>query len=270
MAHHVLVVPLLAAALSTPIGIGVSDAPPAAHALRSLRYDVSVQVSSVRETQAEAPEGARPIVVTRSGSLAASNRRRSAAAGSGTRTAKADVSSAGTIQVAVVEATTDAGLVLDVSENATQRVRPVARIAVASDGSMFFDPKVAENLTEEEVALVRWMARGFYGEHPTDPGTGWVVDTSTDGRTDIERYRVLSKEANRVTLDYELEEKAAGVTGYEASRAGSLVYDRTLLVPVNATFRSESRRDANGAYVHTSTSIVLTLIADSFAPKPER
>ena len=267
MAHHALVVPLLAAALSTEIGIGVADAPPAGP-LRSLRYDVSVKVSSVREMLAEAPEGPLPIVLSGRGAPVSSNHGRGPPSGSGERTAKVGVSATGTIQVAVVKATTDAGLVLDVSENVTQRVRPVVRIGVGSDGSMFYDLKAAENLTEEEVALVRWMSRGFYGEHPTDPGTSWVVDSSGEGRTDIEHYRVLSKEANRVTLDYELEEKTAGVTGYEANRAGSLVYDRNLLVPVSATFRSESRRNPNGAFERISTSIVLTLTADSFAPKP--
>jgi hypothetical protein len=130
---------------------------------------------------------------------------------------------------------------------------------------VYYDPKNAENLTEEEVAIVRWLARGFFGDHPTNPGTAWTVDQSANGHVDLEHYRVIARDAHNVTLDYSLEEKVPGATGYAATREGSLVYDTALIVPLKATFLSESRRQVGAAYETTRTSVSLTLAADSFA-----
>ncbi len=132
------------------------------------------------------------------------------------------------------------------------------------DGTLLYDPANAANLTEEEIAVVRWLARGFYGEHPRDPGTAWTVDQSTSGRVDVEHYRVLSRDRDRITLDYALQEKVAGATGYDASREGSLVYDTALVVPVKATFESSSRRQYGPTLSTTRSTITLTLTADSF------
>jgi hypothetical protein len=162
-------------------------------------------------------------------------------------------------------ATEDAGLLVDVAETATDRTRPKVRMAVATDGTVLYDTRNSEDVTEEELALVRWMARGFYGDHPTDPGTSWTVDQSSAGRTDLEHYTVVERNAHRVTLDYTLDEKVEGVGGYQATRAGSLVYDTSLVVPVKATFQTEARRQVQGSYGTTRTTVALTLTSDSFA-----
>ena len=133
-------------------------------------------------------------------------------------------------------------MVVDVSETAVERTRPKVRIVLGPDGAVFYDPKNAENLTEEEITLVRWLARGFYGDHPTEPGTSWTVDQSANGHVDVERYRVVARDAHQIALEYGLEEKVAGATGYEGTRGGSLVYDTALIVPLKATFQTEARR----------------------------
>ena len=133
-------------------------------------------------------------------------------------------------------------------KRAPERTRPKVRIVLGPDGAVFYDPKNAENLTEEEITLVRWLARGFYGDHPTDPGTSWTVDQSANGHVDVERYRVVARDAHQITLDYALEEKVGGATGYAGTRGGSLVYDTAMIVPVKASFQTESRRQVGTAY----------------------
>jgi hypothetical protein len=247
--------PLLAGAA----GVSGSNRP-----LRALSFDVDVHVSARRETPGEGIYGTRPGVAVKGRIV---NGRPGGATGNGERTEAAAVTTKGSIGVDVLAATDDAGLVVDVSETATERTRPKVRIVLAPDGAVFYDPKNASNLTEEEITVVRWLARGFLGDRPTELGTSWTVDQSANGHVDIERYRVVARDANQVTLEYALEEKVGGATGYAGTRGGSLVYDTAMIVPLKATFQTEARRQVGAAYETTRTSITLTLTSDSFAKR---
>ena len=235
-----------------------------AHPLRTLSFDVAVHVSARRETPGEGIRGTTPGVPVKGRVV---NGRPGGATGNGERTEAAAVTSKGSIGVDVLAATDDAGLVVDVSETAPDRTRPKVRIVLAPDGAVFYDPKNAANLTEEEITLVRWLARGFLGDRPTEPGTSWTVDQSANGHVDVERYRIVARDAGQVTLEYALEEKVGGATGYAGTRGGSLTYDTAMIVPVKATFQTEARRQVGTAYETTRTSVTLTLIADSFAKR---
>jgi hypothetical protein len=247
--------PLLAGAA----GVSGSNRP-----LRALSFDVDIHVSARRETPGEGIYGTRPGVAVKGRIV---NGRPGGATGNGERTEAAAVTTKGSIGVDVLAATDDAGLVVDVSETATERTRPKVRIVLAPDGAVFYDPKNASNLTEEEITVVRWLARGFLGDRPTELGTSWTVDQSANGHVDIERYRVVARDANQVTLEYALEEKVGGATGYAGTRGGSLVYDTAMIVPLRATFQTEARRQVGAAYETTRTSITLTLTSDSFAKR---
>jgi hypothetical protein len=255
---------LLAALVSAPVAAGAAGAPAVARPLRTLSYSVDVRVLELRETPGEGIQGTRPAVAVKGRMVRGSTNN---ATGSGDRTRGAALKATGSIDVDVISATEDAGLVVDVAENALERMRPKVRIVLAPDGAVFYDPRNAANLTEEEVAVVRWLARGFFGDHPTDLGTAWTVDQSANGHVDLEHYRVVGRDAHNVTLDYALEEKVPGAAGYAATREGSLVYDTALIVPVKATFQSESRRQIGAAYETTRTSVTLALTADSFAKR---
>ena len=132
---------------AAPIGAGAATTAGPGRPVRTLSFDVDVHVLAVRETPGEGIHGTRPAVAVK-GRLAGG--RTSGGAGSGERTQGAAV--------------TAKGLVVDVSETALERTRPKVRIVLGPDGAVFYDPKNAENLTEEEVTLVRWLARGFYGD----------------------------------------------------------------------------------------------------------
>ena len=264
MGYRLAATVLLGAVLAAPVPAGAAGAGANARPLRTLSFSVDVRVFEVRATPGEGIQAAAPGVAVKGRMVGG---RPSTTSGNGERKQSATLKATGSIDVDVLSATDDAGLVVDVAENALERMRPKVRIVVAPDGAIFYDPKEARNLSEEELTVVRWLARGFYGDRPTDPGTAWTVDQSANGHVDLERYRVVARDAHNVTLDYALEEKLPGAGGYAATREGSLVYDTAMIVPVKARFQTESRRQVGATYETTRTSITLALVADSFAKR---
>jgi hypothetical protein len=250
-------VPLVLVAVLLPHPARAVEAP---RPLRTLTFDCTVSVADRRETPGDSRSSHVVMMGRTSTGIVETT-----PTGSGETTSSTAQDVKGSISVAVLSATDDAGLIVEVAENADQRTQPKVKIALGPDGTLFYDPANGGNLTEEEVALVRWLARGFYGDHPREPGTAWTVDQSTNGHVDVEHYRVLSRDHDRVTLNYALEEKAGGATGYDASREGSLVYDTALVVPVKATFMSSARRQIGATLSTTRSTITLTLTADSFS-----
>jgi hypothetical protein len=248
-------VALAAAVLALPLGALAAGDADSQHPLRTLTFGVDVHVAAVRE--APGATNGRPAPL---GQIVGPRP-------NGTAPATGALAAKGSIGVDVVAMTADARLVLDIAETAVKRMRPKVRIEVAPDGVVFYDPKNAENLTDEELALVRWLARGFYGDHPTEPGTAWTVDQSANGYSDVEHYRVVARDAHHVTLEYTQEQRASGATVFAESRGGSLVYDTALVVPVRAKFQTESRRQTGASLETLRTSVTLTLLTDTFAKR---
>jgi hypothetical protein len=257
--HRSAAIVLAAAVLAAPLIAVAATEPDPAHPLRTLTFDVDVHVAAVRMAPGEGTTGAgRPAPL---GQIVGSRPT------TGTTPATGALAARGSIGVDIVAVTDDAKLIIDVAETAVKRTRPKVRIEVASDGVVYYDPKNAENLTDEELALARWLARGFYGDHPTEPGTAWTVDQSANGYSDVEHYRVVARDAHHVTLEYTQEQKTSGTSLFAGSRGGSLVYDTALAVPLRATFQGESRRQIGAARETLRTSVTLTLTADSFAKR---
>jgi hypothetical protein len=232
--------------------------------IRSLTYAVDLHVIESLDTPGGAIAAQRAVVAVKG--RASSGPPRSQV-GSAEAHTSGGMSAQGSITIDVLEATDDAGLVVEIAENAPKRERPKVKVGVAADGALLYDPANYDKLTEEELAVVRWLGRNFYGDHPKDVGTAWTVDQSTNGHTDIERYRVLARDDARVTLDYALEERTSSVGGFAGTRAGSIVYDTAMILPVKVSFESVSRRQFGQSYDTLRTSIRLTLTADSFAKR---
>jgi hypothetical protein len=232
--------------------------------LRTLIYDVALTIGIVRRRPRAGPSA--PVGI---GSRRAPNPTAAVPRGGGSaeEASGAALEARGTIAVEVIAATGDGGLVADVSESAPGRTRAKVRFAVSLDGTVAYDPKRAEDVTEEETSLARWLARGFYADHPREAGAGWTVDQSGNGLVTSEHYRVLSAADQRVTLTYALEQKSDGPASFAATRAGSLVYDTGFVVPIKVTYEGQTRRQLPEAFDETRTSVVLTLTADSFAKK---
>ena len=249
---------LAAAVLAAPFGARAADEADAVRPLRTLTFEVDVRVAAQRETPGDMVSAVRQQAAARG---------RTVSQQSPPPNAERHLIAKGSIGVDVVAATDDSRLLIDIAETAVRRTRAKVRVAVAPDGVVFYDPKNAEDLTEEELALARWLARGFYGDHPTEPGTAWTVDQSSNGFSDVEHYRVVARDAERVTLDYAQEQKTAGAGGFAGTRGGSLVYDTARTVPVRAVFTSQSRRQTGSTNETLRTSVTLTLLTDSFAKR---
>ena len=230
--------------------------------IRSLTYAVDLHIIESLDTPGGAIAPPRYAVAVKGRS---SNGPPRPQVGSAEAHASGGMSAQGSITIEVLEATDDAGLVVEIAEDAPKRERPKVKVGVAADGTLVYDPANYDKLTEEELAVVRWLGRNFYGDHPKDVGTAWTVDQSTNGHTDIERYRVLARDDNQVTLDYALEERTTIAGGYAGNREGSLVYDRAMVVPVKASFDGVARRQLGESFNTLRTSVRLTLTADSFA-----
>jgi hypothetical protein len=229
---------ILAAAL-----FAFATAPPP---LRSLRYDVQITVGNVRTVQRNGAYGYE------------TNHEQVPAAAEGR----------GTISIDVIAATADAGLVVDISEEAMSRSRGKIRVAIRGDGALLYDARGLAPITEEEDALLRLLARDFYGEHPTAPGTTWSVDLGGESVRGVARFGVVSAEGTDVTLSYHTELRVSGAHAFDALRDGRLVYDRRLAVPRSLVYRGESRAGgASSAYDFTDVSVQLTLRSDSFAER---
>jgi hypothetical protein len=232
--------------------------------LRTLVYDVALTVGIVHRT----PRASQNTLVT--GGIGRAARAQGivpgAQGGPTEDVSRAGVETRGTIAVDVIAATGDGGLVADISETAPGRTRAKVRLAVSHDGSVVADPKFVNDVTEEEVSLARWLARGFYSDHPREAGTLWTVDQSGNGVVAAEHYRVLSAANQRVTLAYALEQSDSAAS-FALTRQGSLVYDTGFIVPISATYEAQARRQLFEAVDETHTSVVLKLTADSFAKK---
>lgn len=259
------VLTIAAAALLGAAPLCASAAEPV-RPIRTLSYTVDVTITdSIEASSTIIGNGNRPPPP--GGRAGREQRNAPTASGSGTRGTGVTIATKGTIVVDIIQATDDAGLIVDVSEDAPKRMCPKLRVGVSAEGALLYDPADTDKLSVEEAAVIRWLGRGFYGDHPTDVGTVWTVDQSSKGYTDVERYRVVSREATRVTLNYGLEESTTLAGGYAGSREGSLVYDTALVVPVKADFDAVAHRLLAEGYNTKRTSVRLTLTADSFAPK---
>lgn len=263
MANRVVASALLAALCAVPAPVRAAEL--VLHPVRTLVYDLVVSVGNIRKAKQE--ERAAPVSMPRRSSNIAPPPAPAHRPGIPEATSVASLDAKGSIVVAVMAATADGGLVVDLTETATGRSRPTVRFAIAGDGQVAYDPKQAENVTPEELALARWLARGFIGEHPAERGTEWTTDQSGNGLSGLEHYRVTAAAENRLTIDFATEEKTAGAASYGETRQGSLVYDVALIVPVQLTYQGQAHRELFGAYDTTLTSVTLTLRSDTFAKK---
>jgi hypothetical protein len=213
----------------------VPSALPSSAPIRTLQYTVSVTVSQTREM----PGTGNARTLTAGGYEAK-----------------------GTIAVDVLAATLDGGLLVDTTENASGRGVPRTIVSIGGDGRLSYDPKQSA-LSDEDAALLRWLARTFYANRSTDPGTTWAVDLSSGQLKGIERYRVISNSDGKVSLEYRLEANSNNApTPYSLSRIGSVVYDTRLTVPLQVSYRGD-QRDRSGAT--TTTSVAISLTSDSFS-----
>ena len=248
MTKRVLLASLLALAcgMQPAFAASTTAADAAAKPLRTLTYDLEMTIGNVREIHIDAI----------------------GTAGSGVSNTGAALESKGSINVDVIAVTGDGGMVVDVSENASNRSHAKVRVAIAKGGAVVYDPKQTDNVTVEEFALLSWLSRGFYAPPADPPGTTWDTDASAQNVTGKNHYRVISVSGDTVTLDCRTEERKGGVDSFDMTRIGTLVYDMKMVVPRSATFQEINHSQRLGHYDTTNVSVTLKLANDTFAKKP--
>ncbi len=188
-------------------------------------------------------------------------------ASSGVSTQSASGQDRGTIVVDVIAATQDGGLVVDVSQQQVEPVRqlPVVRIAVLGNGDLTFDPE--KQISNEEIVVARYLARGFVPAGELTVGTGWKQSQHGANMSRDLAYRVTalpSSEVLQFTVDGE--EKVTGAGAYTQTLHGTGSYNVKRLVPEDLVVKSYLRVDRASATTADS-QVHITLVSDSMKPK---
>jgi len=179
------------------------------------------------------------------------------------RTAAYDRRLKGRIVCDVVAATSDGGLVVDVSEDATERAAPPVRVAVEPNGHLNYSPSTT--VFEEEAALLRLLARSIVGSQPHGLGASWVIEDSGKGYGSKTTFLVTGVQAaGDLRLDLDQQYHQEGIDGVVGSVQGKVAYDQTKLVPRTASFGAQAHRETPDGYRVVSMEISLTLVEDSF------
>jgi hypothetical protein len=235
---------LVAAVAFRPAAAVAADPP--LKVLRHLTFDVSVGIDSETQTKVAGFDGA-------VSGLASDN--------NGTTIGR------GTISVDVVGATTDGGLVVDVSEDAPPRRAPVVRVGI-TEKALLYDP--ARVVTDEERTLLHFLARAFVGATELAPGTAWTEDMSAGATRDRTTYTVTSVDvpAKTVALDIVGSSSASGPNGFDTRTRGTMTYDTGVLVPSAIEIRTDTNIQNVGRLTTVKTTLTATLKDDSFRARP--
>lgn len=229
------------AVLAAPLAAAAADAPAP---IRQLTFATEVLITSQRQVRVD---------------------KIGVASGGNTDTYGGASKDIGDIKVDVIAATTDGGLVVDISETGDTRHAPVVRVAIDDVGQLGVDPRRFADLTEEERSLLPLLGRGFFKGHEATAGEKWTVAENGKNVIDSSEYRVISIGGESdVNLELNRVMRATGTAPYDALRKGTIVYDRKMNVPkaVNLTERTHG-----GTFAETDVtdlSINLRLSSDSF------
>ena len=233
--------------------------------LRHLVFNFDVTVNDLTETKIEGMaasgqggnSGSSPNVGPDSGSrmTAGQTQKRSASA-----------SRKGQILLDVVAATADLGLVVDVKQVSPDKSEPLTRVAIMQNGALSYDPNF--ELSAEESALLRLLARGVIGGAARNKGEQWTVPLSGSGYNEQTTYKVddVPNQSSEV-IDESGAFQQTGVHAADGTTHGKITFDPTVVVPVTATLTSHTRRASLGASTTTDMTIDLSLAEDSFAKK---
>ena len=250
-----LVVPLAVAALVAGPAASVDAEGAAATSaapvkvLRRMQFAIEFGESSATETKVSGLEGGGST----SGHSTDSN---------------GDVNARGTITVEVVAASSDGGLVVDVSENAASRDATPVRVGILDDNVMY-DPK--RNVTEEERTLLRYLARGFVKPTELAKGTTWQSTSPAKGVTDETTYSVtaVDPDAKTVALDFKGSTNVVGVNGFTANTQGSMTYDTGVSVPLKFTLWRKTYVQNPGRLTTIDMKFSGSLVSDSIHKDPK-
>jgi hypothetical protein len=185
----------------------------------------------------------------------------SAIGGIASDTRRGTASRTGEITVAVEAATSDGGLVIDISQTIDRTPRPLETIRCAIYGvttEVVCDQNVPT--TREETVLLSYLGRQFYDPSRLDPQGVWHTSPKVNfGKVSIvNTFKATKTDGNIVTISIDREERNGD---FRATTTGTVLYDSAMDVPTSVRVATAGAR-TNG---QGDMNVSLTLISDSMA-----
>jgi hypothetical protein len=167
-----------------------------------------------------------------------------------------------TISVDVVAATADGGLVVDVSETST----PVFRAGIST--SELLIPPYA-TVTEEEQALLPYLARGFVQSDTVSAGATWTTKPSgaASGQTTY-TIKSVDEGAHTIAVAISGSSSVTGPNSSDATTTGSMTYDIRKVVPLKLNLTTRTVVSRGDRLVTAIAHIESTLRDDSLPSAP--
>jgi hypothetical protein len=164
-----------------------------------------------------------------------------------------------TVSVDVVAATADGGLAVDISQDRS----PPFRVGILGDDLML-GPNVA--CTEEEQALLPYLARGFVKADTVTVGAKWSAHSYGGGVSALTTYTITSVDdaGHTIGLAISGSSSSQGVKAFDATTTGFATYDISKLVPLKLDLTTRtvvSRGERLGTVI---AHVGATLDEDSF------
>jgi hypothetical protein len=173
----------------------------------------------------------------------------------------------GQIVCDVVGATADKGLILDITENSDQRRVPTTRVALQANGLPLYT-QGDKPLNEEELVLLKLLARGVIGADPRAAGDSWTVENNADKYTSTTTFHVSSVPSpTQLNLNIEEIYASTAAPAYSGVMHGSIAYDPRLSVPESADLQRSTRSNKQDGSQTVVYTLDYKLQSDSFAGK---
>jgi hypothetical protein len=170
-----------------------------------------------------------------------------------------------TVDILGLTAEGDALAVL-ILEQTNNRRSPLVRVDVTSDGQLRMKPEDAMNLTAEEQALLRLLARKFLSQDALLAGK-WVHQV-VDRQADIhEEFRVVDTQANGdidIALDQRI--KVAGAQPFDSTTHGTITYSPIYKVPRAVSIDGRTHHEGLQQTQTEDLKVHMNLVSDSFEP----
>jgi hypothetical protein len=169
---------------------------------------------------------------------------------------------AGRLEVDVIAATNDRGLVVDALVAGPERKADRTRFAIGADGKLFYDPK--NNVLEEEVRLLPLLSQGRF-DRALEIGEIWHVPIRDPNASGEEVVRILKYDGNRASAEITGSVDVRGPNAYSETSRLLTDYDVHLVTPVTADLDVHTRRTTGlGQTTYIDTQLHLKLVGDTF------
>lgn len=170
-----------------------------------------------------------------------------------------------TLEVDVIAATRDGGLVVDAQVLGPNRKAGKTRFGITADGRLLYDPKAP--VLEEETRMLFLLSQGVFARE-MGPGTTWhepIAGRDANGDTE---YHILKLDGDRITAEINRSLTVAGAKPYRETSRLLTDYDRHFVTPKTAEVSIHAQSSPGiGQTLYVDTEINFKLTADTMGWK---